>query len=165
MKKTKRFAALPSPVEYLRFKCPCGAALRIPKEKAGGHGVCPKCKRRLLLGTRKVAGKVQVAPSALGRKDPSGQTFLIENTYRIEDHFKEIPGPTHKSAPSAKISFRCPCYKKLAVAPKLVDRRVKCPHCGARLLLVGKTHPRTKALEIHPLVVEAPSTGDTMLLD
>ena len=85
----------------------------------GGHGACPKCRRRLLLGTKKVAGRVQVAPSALGRKDPSGQTFLIENTYRIEDHFREIP-----SAHAAKISFRCPCYKKLAVPPKLVDRRV-----------------------------------------
>ena len=40
-----------------------------------------------------------------------------------------------------------------------------CPHCGARLLLVGKTHPRTGTLEIHPLALEVASSGDTMLLD
>ena len=37
MRKTKRFTAQPAAVEYLRFKCPCGAALCIPREKAGGH--------------------------------------------------------------------------------------------------------------------------------
>jgi hypothetical protein len=30
---------------------------------------------------------------------------------------------------------------------------------------VGKSHPRTHKLEIHPLVVEEPPSGDTMVLD
>ena len=149
----------PAPTSYLRIRCPCGAALRIPVEKAGGHGVCPKCKRRLLLGVRKIAGRKEVAPSELGRRDPSGETFMMESPYRIEDHFREIPEPP------ARLSFRCCCTRRLAVPPRLVDKRVRCPHCGARLLLVGKSHPRTHKIEIHPLIVEAPPSGDTMVLD
>jgi DNA-directed RNA polymerase subunit RPC12/RpoP len=155
-----RRGSRPTPSDdLLRFRCPCGAALRIPASRAGGHGVCPKCRRRLLLNVRKLAGRREVAPSELGSADPSGNTFLLEAPYRIEDHFREIP-----DAP-AKVSFRCPCSRRLAVPARLVDRRVRCPHCGARLLLVGKSHPRTHKLEIHPLVVEEPPSGDTMVLD
>ena len=47
----------------------------------------------------------------------------------------------------------------------MVDKRGKCPYCQARLLLVGKVNPRTRKLEIHPLVVESPRSGDTMVID
>jgi DNA-directed RNA polymerase subunit RPC12/RpoP len=91
--------------------------------------------------------------------DPhSGGTFMMDE-FRIEDHFKEIVEPP------AKISFGCPCGRRLAAAPRMVDKRGKCPHCGARLLLVGKTHPRTGKLEIHPLVLDDAGTGDTMMIE
>ncbi len=159
MKRPAPRPAKPGPVADVRFSCPCGAALRIPAAKVGGHGLCPRCKRRLLLGGKPaVRGGTRVRPRDLGEQDPSGQTFILEE-FRIEDHFKEIQGPP------PRIGFRCPCGRKLATSGGNVDKRARCPHCGARLLLTGKTHPRSGKLEIHPLALEVPSSGDTMILD
>jgi hypothetical protein len=80
------------------------------------------------------------------------------SSYRIEDHFREI------SEIPAKLPFKCPCGRRLVARPQNVDKRGKCPHCQARLLLVGKVNPRTSKLEIHPLVVEAPQSGDTVVI-
>jgi DNA-directed RNA polymerase subunit RPC12/RpoP len=63
-----------------------------------------------------------------------------------------------------KLPFKCPCGRRLVSRPAMVDKRGKCPHCQARLLLVGKVNPKTRKLEIHPLVVESPRSGDTMVL-
>jgi len=79
-------------------------------------------------------------------------------SYRIEDHFQEIAEIPEKMA------FKCPCGRRLVARPSNVDKRGKCPWCQARLLLVGKVNPRTKRLEIHPLVVESPPSGDTMVI-
>jgi hypothetical protein len=79
-------------------------------------------------------------------------------SYRIEDHFQEIADVPEKMA------FKCPCGRRLVARPSNVDKRGKCPWCQARLLLVGKVNPRTKKLEIHPLVVESPPSGDTMVI-
>jgi hypothetical protein len=79
-------------------------------------------------------------------------------SYRIEDHFQEIAEVPEKMA------FKCPCGRRLVARPSNVDKRGKCPWCQARLLLVGKVNPRTKKLEIHPLVVESPRSGDTMVI-
>jgi len=78
--------------------------------------------------------------------------------YRIEDHFQEIADIPEKMA------FKCPCGRRLVARPSNVDKRGKCPWCQARLLLVGKVNPKTKRLEIHPLVVESPPSGDTMVI-
>jgi hypothetical protein len=78
--------------------------------------------------------------------------------YRIEDHFQEIADIPEKMA------FKCPCGRRLVARPSNVDKRGKCPWCQARLLLVGKVNPKTKKLEIHPLVVEGPPSGDTMVV-
>jgi|GraSoiStandDraft_4_1057263.scaffolds.fasta_scaffold80087_2 hypothetical protein len=85
-------------------------------------------------------------------KTASGKTF------RIEDHFQEIADIPEKMA------FKCPCGRRLVARPSNVDKRGKCPWCQARLLLVGKVNPKTKKLEIHPLVVESPPAGDTMVI-
>jgi DNA-directed RNA polymerase subunit RPC12/RpoP len=156
-----RPAATPSP-DVIRFSCPCGAALKIPAERAGGHGVCPKCRRRLQLGRPK---STRFRPRELGaEEDHSGKTFLLEEPFRIEDHFKEIaPPPPPPPRSAARLPFRCPCGRKLATSAANIDKKARCPHCGARLLLVGKTF-RGK-LEIHPLALEVPSSGDTMILD
>jgi DNA-directed RNA polymerase subunit RPC12/RpoP len=147
---------VPPPVpELLRFKCPCGAALKIPASQVDGHGRCSRCRRRLLLsGKTGTGGKLVIHPLVLDdSKRSSGRTFLIE------DHFKEVP------APQDKVGFRCPCGRQLFARPDMVDKRGKCPECGARLLLVGKTHPRTRKLEFHPLILEEASSGDTMMID
>jgi hypothetical protein len=78
--------------------------------------------------------------------------------YRIEDHFQEM------AEIPEKLPFKCPCGRRLVSRPAMVDKRGKCPHCQARLLLVGKVNPKTRKLEIHPLVVESPRSGDTMVL-
>lgn len=160
MKKPRSKPARPaSPPDVLRCQCPCGAALRVPLGRVDGHGVCPRCARRLLLAGKKgPGGRLEVRPMVMDEGDQhSGATFMMDE-FRIEDHFKEIP-----EAPS-KISFGCPCGRRLAAPPRMVDKRGKCPHCGARLLLVGKTHPRTGKLEIHPLVLDDAGTGETMML-
>lgn len=79
-------------------------------------------------------------------------------SYKIEDHFQEI------AEVPEKLPFKCPCGKRLVARPSNVDKRGKCPWCQARLLLVGKVNPRTRKLEIHPLVVESPRSGDTMVI-
>jgi hypothetical protein len=79
-------------------------------------------------------------------------------TFKIEDHFQEI------AEIPAKLPFKCPCGRKLVARPSNVDKRGKCPFCQARLLLVGKVNSRTRKLEIHPLVVESPPSGDTMVI-
>lgn len=147
--------------DYLRFTCPCGAALKIPAWRVDGHGVCPRCKRRLLLtGRSDTTGKSTVNPLLLGgEEEKSGQTFMIEDQFRIEDHFREIPDPQEK------IAFHCPCGFKLHARPAMVDKRGKCPQCSARLLLVGKKNPRTQLLEIHPLVVDEAPSGDTQVFE
>ena len=146
----------------VRFSCPCGAALRVPADRVGGRGICPKCRRRLQLGKPRAT---RVRPRELGEDvDHSGQTFLLEEPFRIEDHFKEIAAPPPRTS-NVRVPFLCPCGRKLATSASNVDKRARCPHCGARLLLVGKTNPRTRKLEIHPLALEVPSSGDTMLLD
>ncbi len=143
-----------APEEFVRFACPCGAPLKIPAWQVDGHGICPRCRRRLqLTGKADRSGTVRIHPLALGDQDKSGRTFLIE------DHFREVA-----EAPD-KIGFHCPCGRKLFARPNLVDRRGKCPECGARLLLVGKTHPRTGKVEIHPLVVDEAGSGDTVLIE
>jgi len=159
--KGARPAAPPATPDVFRFTCSCGAALKIPAWRVDGHGVCPRCRRRLLLtGKHDPSGRTRVHPLVLGETDKSGQTFLIEDPFKIEDHFKEI------EAPQEKIPFSCPCGRKLVARPSLLDKRGKCPECGARLLLVGKTNPRTRRLEIHPLVLDdATGTGDTMVIE
>lgn len=151
----------PKAPDVVRFSCPCGAALKIPADRVGGHGICPKCKRRLQLGNPKKAGDTRrFRPKELGEKDDhSGKTFILEEPFRIEDHFKEMAPP-----PVVRLPFRCPCGRKLATSSANVDKKARCPHCGARLLLVGKTS-RAGKLEIHPLALEVPSSGDTMILD
>ena len=161
--KSKPKAARPSTPppadEYVRFVCPCGAALKIPAWRLDGHGVCPRCKRRLLLsGKESARGGTQVSPLVL-EGDRNGQTFMIEPQYRIEDHFKEIPDAQDK------IAFHCPCGFKLHARLSVVDKRGKCPQCGARLLLVGKKNPRSGLMEIHPLVVDEEPSGDTRVVD
>ena len=79
-------------------------------------------------------------------------------SYRIEDHFQEI------AEVPEKLPFKCPCGRRLVARPSNVDKRGKCPWCQARLLLVGKVNPKSKKLEIHPLMVESPKSGDTMVL-
>ena len=149
----------PSDPDYIRFTCLCGAALKIPAWRVDGHGVCPKCKRRLLLtGKAGTQGGSYVHPLLL-EGEKSGQTFMIEDQYRIEDHFREIPETQEK------IGFHCPCGFRLHARPSMVDKRGKCPQCGARLLLVGKKNPRTELLEIHPLVVDEAPSGDTQLFE
>jgi hypothetical protein len=180
--------------EKVRFVCPCGAGLRVPVARVNGHGRCPVCVQRLLLtGKKDRQGRWHLEAIYLGDTDSSGSTFIIEGpppptvrkaivvkpptkappakpaakptskapagkSYRIEDHFQEIA-----EIPD-KLPFKCPCGRRLVSRPAMVDKRGKCPWCQARLLLVGKVNPRTRKLEIHPLVVEAPRSGDTMVL-
>ncbi len=161
MRKSHRRAPRPSappppPADpVLRFKCPCGASLKIAPSQVDGRGVCSRCRRRILLeGKTGPDGRIAVHPLLLDDSErSSGRTFLIE------DHFREL------SPPPRKIGFRCPCGRALFAKPEMVDRRGKCPGCGARLLLVGKLRPRSRAVEIHPLVVEEPRSGDTMMID
>ncbi len=99
--------------------------------------------------TTKPASKT---PSKVVPKAPAGKQF------RIEDHFQEMA-----EIPD-KLPFKCPCGRRLVSRPNMVDKRGKCPWCQARLLLVGKVNPKTRKLEIHPLVLETPRSGDTMML-
>src|SRR5688500_3797546 len=96
-----RPAPAPAPADLIRFSCPCGAALKIPVDRVGGHGICPKCRRRLQLGSRAKSGDTRkIRPRELGEKDDhSGKTFILEEPFRIEDHFKEI------AAPPARLPF------------------------------------------------------------
>lgn len=181
--------------EKVRFTCPCGAGLRVPVSRVNGHGRCPVCVQRLLLtGTKDRQGRWHLEAIYLGNSDSSGQTFIIEGpppptarkpivvkpatkrmtapatrtatkvpaatgNYRIEDHFQEM------AEVPEKLPFKCPCGRRLVSRPTMVDKRGKCPYCQARLLLVGKVNPRTRKLEIHPLVVESPRSGDTIVID
>ena len=192
--RTRAVAPAPAAVEKVRFTCPCGAALRVPVARVNGHGRCPVCVQRLLLtGTKDRQGRWHLEAIYLGNTDSSGSTFIIEGpppptvkkpivvkpatakipakttktaaakvpgagSYRIEDHFQEMPEIPEK------LPFKCPCGRRLVSRPNMVDKRGKCPYCQARLLLVGKVNPRTRKLEIHPLVVESPRSGDTMVL-
>jgi len=103
-------------------------------------------------GTKTMKAVPAKVPTKVVPKAPTG-------SYRIEDHFQEVPEVPEK------LSFKCPCGRKLVSRPNMVDKRGKCPYCQARLLLVGKVNPRTRKLEIHPLVVESPRSGDTMVID
>jgi DNA-directed RNA polymerase subunit RPC12/RpoP/phage FluMu protein Com len=144
-------AASPEP---LRAACPCGALLRIPPASLDKDGRCPRCKRLLhFTGKRDERGRLSVHPLVVddGKK-------VRTRSFRIEDHFREIPVPQ-------KIPFFCPCGRKLFARPETVDKRGRCPFCGARLLLVGKTDARTHKVEIHPLTLDAPLSGDTFLLE
>lgn len=191
--RTRAVAPAPAAVEKVRFTCPCGAALRVPVARVNGHGRCPVCVQRLLLtGTKDRQGRWHLEAIYLGNADSSGSTFIIEGpppptvkkpivvkpatkapakttkapaakapatgNYRIEDHFQEM------AEIPEKLPFKCPCGRRLVSRPSMVDKRGKCPYCQARLLLVGKVNPKTRKLEIHPLVVESPRSGDTMVL-
>lgn len=191
--RTRAVAPPPPPAggEKVRFVCPCGAGLRVPVTRVNGHGRCPVCVQRLLLtGKKDKQGRWHLEAVYLGDTDSSGSTFIIEGpppptvrkaivvkpptqkmtvktaatkavagkSYRIEDHFQEI------AEIPEKLPFKCPCGRRLVARPSNVDKRGKCPWCQARLLLVGKVNPRTRKLEIHPLVVESPRSGDTMVI-
>ena len=138
----------------LRVTCPCGVTLRIAASAVDKDGDCPRCHRRLhFTGKRDERGRLTVHPLVVDDgKRPRTRSF------RIEDHFREIPIPQ-------KIPFYCPCGRKLVARPTMVDKRGRCPFCGARLLLVGKTDSKTQKVEIHPLTLEAPLSGDTFLLE
>jgi hypothetical protein len=101
--------------------------------------------------------KIKTSVTTTGTKVMT-KTATGGKSYRIEDHFQEIA-----EVPD-KLPFKCPCGKRLVARPTNVDKRGKCPWCQARLLLVGKVNPRTRKLEIHPLVVESPRSGDTMVI-
>ena len=134
--------------------CPCGAALRIPPASVDKEADCPRCRRRLhLVGKRDERGRLSIHPLVVDDREK-----IRTRSFRIEDHFREIPIPQ-------KIPFLCPCGRRLVARPAMVDKRGRCPFCGARLLLVGKTDPRTQKVEIHPLTIEAPLSGDTFLLE
>lgn len=154
MKRARPRLSRPAPEITVTCRCPCGAPLVIPVRLVDRHGLCPRCRRRLLFtGKTDVHGRLSIQPLALAEGTPSGKTFLIE------DHFQEVaPLPE-------KIPFQCPCGMKLVARPGMVDRRGKCPQCGARLLLVGKLNPRTRRTEIHPLVQDDPRTGDTFMFE
>jgi DNA-directed RNA polymerase subunit RPC12/RpoP len=127
--------------------------LRVGPEAVDSHGICPKCHKRLLLtGKYDEGGKLVIHPLVTDEGKGGGKAFLIE------DHFEEVPDPKEK------ISFVCPCGRRLAVFRSLVDKRVQCPHCRSRLLLVGKQSPGSRRLEIHPLVEDEGPSGDTIVL-
>ena len=102
--------------------------------------------------TKTVKAPATKAPTRVAAKPPA------TGNYRIEDHFQEM------AEVPEKLPFKCPCGRRLVSRPAMVDKRGKCPYCQARLLLVGKVNPKTRKLEIHPLVVESPRSGDTMVL-
>jgi DNA-directed RNA polymerase subunit RPC12/RpoP len=175
--------------EKVRFVCPCGAALKVPVSRINSRGRCPMCTERILLsGHKDRQGRWTLEAIYLGNVESSGQTFIIERpagkapakavparpasgkmpkppaakktAYRIEDHFQELGAPVQD-----KIAFRCPCGRKLVARPSMADKRGKCPWCEARLLLVGKVNPKTRLLEIHPLVIDARRSGDTVVIE
>ncbi len=192
--RTRPVVAQPVRVEEkVRFVCPCGAALKVPVSRINSRGRCPMCTERILLsGSKDKQGRWRLEAIYLGNVASSGQTFIIERpaakaapkappkapvkpatktpsgkmpapgakkAYRIEDHFQEL-------APiQDKISFKCPCGRKLVARPAMADKRGKCPWCNARLMLVGKVNPRTRLLEIHPLTLETQRSGDTMMIE
>lgn len=138
----------------IRCTCPCGAVLRIPAASLDKEGPCPRCRRRLhFTGKCDEQGRWSVHPLVV-----EDGTKTRTRSFRIEDHFREIPIPQ-------KISFHCPCGRRLVARPAMVDKRGRCPFCGNRLLLVGKTDPKTLKVEIHPLALEAPLSGDTFMLE
>lgn len=142
----------PAPEITVTCRCPCGAPLVIPVKLIDRHGLCPRCRTRLLFtGRADARGRLCVQPLALAEGAPSGKTFVVED--RLEE----------MAAVPDKIPFHCPCGMRLLARPGMVDRRGKCSRCGARLLLVGKLNPRTRRMEIHPLVQDDPSTGDTFM--
>jgi len=98
--------------------------------------------------------RITTVPGKTATKVPAAT-----GSYRIEDHFQEM------AEIPEKLAFKCPCGRRLVSRPAMVDKRGKCPYCQARLLLVGKVNPRTRKLEIHPLVVESPRSGDTIVID
>ena len=106
------------------------------------------------------SSKKQGKPLVIVESPAKARTIgkFLGSSYRIEDHFQEIP-----EVPD-KLPFKCPCGRRLVTRPNMIDKRGKCPWCQARLLLVGKVNPKTKKLEIHPLVIETPRSGDTMML-
>src|SRR5215470_8920783 len=116
--------------DHIRFFCSCGAPLKIAIAQINGHGKCPRCKHRLLLrGKVDSRGKTFVLPFVLEDDKSSGQTFMIEPIYRIEEHFREI------KAPPDKLGFDCICGSRIFASSAMVGKRGKCPKCGARLLL------------------------------
>ncbi len=117
----------------------------------------PTMKKPVVVKTAAVKAptkRITTVPGKTATKIPAGT-----GSYRIEDHFQEM------AEVPEKLAFKCPCGRRLVSRPNMVDKRGKCPYCQARLLLVGKVNPRTRKLEIHPLVVETPRSGDTVVID
>jgi len=115
----------------------------------------PTVKRAIVV---KPATKVPITTSVTTTGTKVMTKTASGKSYRIEDHFQEI------AEVPEKLPFKCPCGRRLVARPSNVDKRGKCPWCQARLLLVGKVNPKTRKLEIHPLVVESPRSGDTMVI-
>ena len=98
----------------IKVSCSCGHAFKAPSKYAGKKVKCPKCKEPL------------VVPAAVATKGDAS----TEGAAKISR--------------SKKIAVKCKCGKKFAAKAEYAGKKVKCPECGAPVLIKGSKSKQLK---------------------
>lgn len=124
-----------------RLLCVCGQGIDVLPRHAGLKSNCPRCQRFFEILVAKDERGAEIyslayAPDRSGAADTAAETSV------------ELPDPSRKpgaitdaklkAVPEApdEAQFRCDCKALLSVTRESFDKRVKCPSCGGRRLLM-----------------------------
>ena len=140
------------PMFFQQVRCACSQILRLSSSHEGKRGSCPTCLRKFVITITGDAaqGTLKIAPVYVSSSVKTGQTFLAE-TSQEEDVPEQLP-------------VTCTCGRTIPAKRSMYDKRVRCPSCGARLLLTLK-RDTARRYSIHPLILDDAPSGDTVLAE
>lgn len=151
-----------------RLLCVCGQGIDVLPQHAGWKGTCPRCQRFFEIVVSKEEGGSEIyslayAPDRSGAADTAAETSV------------ELPDPTRKPGaitdaklkavpePPDEAQFRCDCKVLLSVTRESFDKRVKCPACGARRLLMLALDAASGNYTLHVFGLYDQPSGKTKL--
>ncbi|HYF01384.1 MAG TPA: hypothetical protein VEJ18_20850, partial [Planctomycetota bacterium] len=115
--------------------CVCGQGIDVLPEHAGWKGHCPRCQRFFEIIISQDVVSLAYIQDRSGAADTAAETSveLPEPPKKpgaiTEANLKAVPEPPDEA------QFRCDCGILLSIPRAHFDKRVKCPHCGARRLI------------------------------
>jgi hypothetical protein len=153
----------PAAPKLHEMACLCGQLLRIREEDDEKRCTCPACRRKFEISfyDDPATKKKTLQPMYLDDGSVSGDTFTAETPSGGPPEKRGALDEAFGPPPPASLPFRCPCGRKLIARKEAYDKRVRCPDCGARMLVTLVYDPQKKAHSIQALRVTDAPTGDT----
>lgn len=167
-------AQAPAPSPAHEAACMCGGLLRVTEAQENQRQACENCGRPFVVNfiVDAETGKKSLTPVYLENRGNVESTVTAERQRKTRaaeaeeaEESKGVLDDDLMPPPPEQIRFSCPCGKPILARREQYDSRVRCPHCGARLVttLVYNAVGGTYAIEA--LRLSDPPSGETRRID